>query len=60
MANRPAVITKTEVTRSISAAIAAGLKIGRIEVDHRQGKVVIFSEGEDSLGGGNPCDRLLK
>lgn len=58
MANRPAVVTKIEVTRSISAAIAAGLKIGRIEVDHRQDKVVIFPEGEEEVVARNPCDRL--
>ena len=61
MANRPAIVTKVEVARSIAAAIAAGLKIGRVEVDHRAGLVVIVPDGssEDSSGG-NPCDRLLK
>lgn len=60
MANRPALVTKTEVARSISAAIAAGLRIGRIEVDHKTGKVVIFPEDGDDEGSGNPCDRLLR
>lgn len=60
MANRPAVVTKTEVARSIAAVISAGLKIGRIEVDHREGKVVIFPEGVDDGVNANPCDRLLR
>jgi hypothetical protein len=60
MANRPAIVTKTEVARSIAAAIAAGLKIGRIEVDHRAGKVVIFAQGQDDAVSRNPCDRLLR
>ena len=60
MANRPAVVTKIEVTRSISAVIAAGLRVGRVEVDHRQSKVVIFPEGEEEVVARNPCDRLLK
>ncbi len=45
MANRPAIVTKVEVVRSIAAAISAGLKIGRVEVDHRSGRVVIVPEG---------------
>ncbi|NJM81216.1 MAG: hypothetical protein HC844_00880 [Tabrizicola sp.] len=60
MANRVAIVTKTEVTRSIAAAMAAGLKIGRVEVDHREGKVVIFPEGEEPRASSNPCDRLLR
>lgn len=60
MTNRPAIVTKVEVTRSVSAVIAAGLKIGRIEVDHRLGKVVIFPEGDEDAVARNPCDRLLK
>lgn len=60
MANRPAIVTKVEVARSIAAAIAAGLKIGRVEVDHRTGLVVIVPEGSSDNSGSNPCDRLLK
>lgn len=60
MANRPAIVTKVEVARSIAAAIAAGLKIGRVEVDHRAGLVVIVPEGSPDDSGSNPCDRLLK
>lgn len=60
MANRPALVTKVEVARSIAAALSAGLKIGRIEVDHRAGRVVIVPEGSTEDSGRNPCDRLLK
>jgi hypothetical protein len=60
MANRPAIVTKMEVARSIAAAMSAGLKIGRVEVDHRQGLVVIVPEGRTDDSSGNPCDRLLK
>ena len=60
MANRPALVTKIEVARSTAAAISAGLKIGRVEVDHRAGRVVIVPEGNPDDGSGNPCDRLLK
>lgn len=60
MANRAAIVTKVEVARSIAAALAAGLKIGRIEVDHRAGLVVIIPEDCASESSVNPCDRLLK
>lgn len=60
MANRPAIVTKVEVARSIAAALAAGLKIGRVEVDHRTGWVVIVPAGSLDDSGSNPCDRLLK
>ncbi len=62
MANRSAIVTKTEVTRSIAAVLSAGLRIVRIEVDHRTGRVIIFSDDEGAGGAGkaNPCDRLLK
>lgn len=60
MANRPVIVTKVEVARSIAAAISAGLKVGRVEVDHRAGLVVIVPEGCPDSSGGNPCDRLLR
>lgn len=60
MAGRPALVSKSELTRSISAALSAGLKIGRVEVDHRAGKVVIIPEGSVDDIGANPCDRLLR
>lgn len=59
MANRPALVSQTEVKRSVSGALAAGLRIGRVEVDHRKGKVVIFPEGSDpDVLGPNPDDLL--
>lgn len=61
MANRTAIVTKVEVARSIAAAIAAGLKTGRVEVDYRSGRVVIVpGRSPEGNGSGNPCDRLLK
>ena len=60
MAGRLALVTQAEVTRSIAAAIAAGLRIGRVEVDHREGKVVIVPEGGAPTTSRNPFDRLLK
>lgn len=60
MANRHALVTQIEVKRTVSGALAAGLRIGRIEVDHKTGKVTIYPEGLEVSSGANPCDRLLK
>ena len=59
MAARPALVTQLEIKRAVAGAQAAGLRIGRIEVDQTTGKVVIWPEGA-SESGPNPCDRLLK
>lgn len=60
MANRPALITQAELKRTIAGALEAGVKVGRVEVDHRAGKVVIYSVGVEDTTDDNPCDRLLK
>jgi hypothetical protein len=61
MANRPALVSETEIKRSVKGALAGGMQIGRIEVDHRAGKVVIIPVGAPGGDdGANPCDRLLK
>lgn len=60
MANRPALVSQTEVKRTVTAALAAGLRIARVEVDHRAGKVIIIPHGADeTMTGPNP-DELLK
>jgi len=52
--------SQAEIKRTVAAAIEGGLRIGKIEVDHRTGKVAIFPEGIDPEATANPCDRLLK
>lgn len=60
MAARPAMVSQQEVKRSVAGAVAAGVRIGRIEVDHRAGKVTIIPDGMDDTNTPNPCDRLLE
>lgn len=60
MAGRPALVSQVEIKRTVAAAIEGGLRIGKIEVDHRTGKVIIYPEGIDPAATVNPCDRLLK
>jgi len=56
MANRPATITVTEIKRSVQGAIAAGFAVGRIEVDHVAGKVILFPAGATEHNAPNPWD----
>ncbi|WGR55290.1 MULTISPECIES: hypothetical protein [Paracoccus] len=61
MGNRPATVTAAEITRSVKGAMAAGFAVGRIEVDHMAGKVIIFPMGVSSHGEVGPDpDELLK
>lgn len=60
MANRPARVSQIEVKRAISGALAAGLRIARVEVDHLGGKVTVYSQGVDEKYCGPNPDELLK
>ena len=60
MAGRPAIVSQTEIKRTLSAAIGAGLRVGKVEIDHRAGKVTIYPEGAVLEATTNPCDRLLR
>jgi hypothetical protein len=56
MANRPATITVTVIKRTVQGAIAAGFAVGRIEVDHVTGKVILFPAGATEDNTPNPWD----
>lgn len=59
MANRPALLKQSELTRYLKAMKAAGNEGGRVEVKP-DGTHVIFTGDSDPANGANPCDRLLK
>ncbi|AFO92253.1 hypothetical protein D1822_12645 [Phaeobacter inhibens] len=44
MANRPAKVTETEVTRAIKGVAKAGIEIGEVRVNAVTGEVTIFSK----------------
>lgn len=44
MAARPALVSQNEIKRTLQAALSAGLRIGRVEVDHANGRVIVFPE----------------
>lgn len=58
MANRPANFTQADVSRAIKATVAAGLSVGRIEID-QTGRIVIIPDTAGLASSPNPCDRLL-
>lgn len=60
MAARPAVVSQAEIKRTLQAALSAGLRIGRVEVDHITGRVVVFPEGTTGQPAGPDPDELLK
>jgi hypothetical protein len=62
MNNRPAAFKQIDVTRAAKGVAAAGLSVGRVEID-RDGKIIILigdANGAVSGAAKNPCDRLLK
>lgn len=60
MAGRPAIVTQVEIQRTVKAALSAGLRIGRVEVDHATGRVVVFPEGAAAQAAGPDPDELLR
>ena len=59
MANRPALMKQSDLTRYFKAMRAAGYEDGRVEVKP-DGTHVIIAGKVDPVNGPNPCDRLLK
>lgn len=60
MSNRPALVSQAEIKRTLQAALSAGLRIGRLEVDHSSGRVVVFPDSQESQVVGPNPDELLK
>jgi hypothetical protein len=59
MAARPSRISQIEIKRTLQAALSAGLRIGRVEVDHATGRVVVIPEGAAAQVCGPDPDELL-
>lgn len=57
---RQAQITQAEIKRTLQAALSAGLRIGKVEVDHATGRVVVFPEGAAAQLAGPDPDELLR
>lgn len=57
MPARPASVTQAEVTRAVKAVAAAGVAVGRVEIDPRTGRVVVYAAGASPDGAPNPWDQ---
>lgn len=55
MSNRPASFKQVDVTRAAKGVVAAGLKVGRIEID-RDGKIVVYTGEADASRAANDWD----
>lgn len=47
MAYRSALVSQAEIKRTVAAVIENGVLPGRIEVDHRTGKVTIYPQSAE-------------
>jgi len=57
---RPTTVKQVDVSRAIKGAVAAGLTVGRVEIDPRNGKVVIWPAGAGDGAAPNEWDEVLK
>lgn len=49
MAREPCTFKQRDVTQALRAAMAAGIKVARYEID-KQGKIVVIAAQDDALG----------
>jgi hypothetical protein len=59
MPNRSATVKQIDIQRAVKAALAAGLVVERIEVDHMQRKVIVYPAGAGRENGPNEWDEVL-
>lgn len=59
MANAPAPLRQSDLTRYAKAMQAAGITDWRVEIVPG-GKIILAVGPTDEASGPNPCDRLLK
>lgn len=59
MANSPAPLRQSDLTRYAKAMRAAGITEWRVEIEPG-GKIVLAVGAVDEATGPNPCDRLMK
>jgi hypothetical protein len=55
----PARFRQVDVTRAMKGAVAAGFKVGRVEID-RNGKIVILSESAPDPEAANEWDEVFR
>lgn len=60
MVGRRPIVSQAEIKRTLQAALSAGMRIGKYEVDHTKGRIVVFAEGVEGQVGGPDPDELLR
>ncbi|HCT33463.1 MAG TPA: hypothetical protein DF966_09920 [Sulfitobacter sp.] len=61
MANRPAKVTLTEISRTLRGAAEAGFVIGAYTVNHETGEVTVYREGQAPVKSSGPnIDDMLR
>ncbi|WP_372615335.1 hypothetical protein [Aquicoccus sp.] len=58
--NRPSTVKQADITRAVKGAVKAGFAVGRIEVDHVKGRVIIHLEGAGGQVKPNEWDEVLR
>ncbi|WP_286297256.1 hypothetical protein [Aminobacter sp. SS-2016] len=51
---------QVDLVRAIKGATAAGVNIGRVEIDPATGKIVLVTSAEVAVEAGNPVDEWMK
>lgn len=60
MGNRHANVKQVEITRSVKGVVAAGIDVGRVDIDHATGKVIVYAKGAGEEGQPNEWDVVLR
>ncbi|RFP86586.1 hypothetical protein DZK27_14290 [Rhodobacteraceae bacterium 63075] len=60
MANRPAKVTLTEISRTLRGAVDAGFAVGAYTVNHATGEITVYREGQSPAKASGPdIDQML-
>jgi hypothetical protein len=61
MPNRPAKVTRTEISRALRGAAEADFVVGAYTVNHETGEVTVYREGHTPIKSSGPdIDLLLR
>lgn len=59
MATRPASFKQSDLTRAVRGVAAAGMRVGRVEIDPN-GKIIVMAESPALAGRSGSWDEVLR